>query len=1283
MHTFIGNKVAACFGLCILLILMHFALYSLLGMHLLDALTTAVAQVPTSVALSGHVVDSVTKLPIPNCRLEITNHSAFSDSSGAFLISGLSPTNYKLEVSDNISDFGLYHNRSIPVVMSRDTSVEIELIPLRKTQLPQYSTLLEMLKRVSRADGRHADTLLHRWPTLPIPVYVPPYLYRHFGVDIDFNKEVRETISQFEHSVNALLPSNRPLSLFRFVDSEIGAGHYGVDVMFSHTLTFLHYAEYDTTSSPKYAELHVRYYSAGGADGLPKTEALRMEIRNALFAMLVDCNGNGSDFWGKQVQFIRTQSDHPMNEDIVSELTSDHYSVAAIAYSLAEPLRDLATDQNESNRCPFVVTNTIDTVYTDTTVDLDASQSFDPDGDTLAYSWKQLGGPATPIARATSPRAQVILPRFNNYTFEVTVTDGKGCQCKGRIQAYGVSDALEPKEVRTVDDTIVATYYITGWGRKYWWPPNINNGIRSSDFTLGFPLYHNILGPYDTGDPRVADWHIKMALEHGVNTFMVSSSLPTFPGNWGADLEEGLFKAKYFDKIRFMMFLNTEPWWGGYSDVAKYASLDKYIEDSVAYYSNNYFNKPNHLKIDGRVAFLIYHMGIYYGLFGQESLEFLINKIRTEGRKNGIEMFLIGDAMLPGERDSEKLKKMLRLFDGISSYAMYDSGSGWQHKYGEAYLEVPYQVNIDGYVDDSKYYADLCRELGISFIPPATLGGDWRNTFQIGYDKPYIYHTDAIPLKFGRLLSDLKQYVDQKAKMLLIYAWNEFHEANVLEPTEELGYQYLDQVKLVFGVPPADRYVAKSMTIPVGGAGTVSSFGGSDPIQVGYASADVSSGNQPYGTAVISFAQNNVTVSEIGVPAAPPAKSGRIFIDHRFGAAAVPGRIDSGLIDINTGLAILNRNSTRASVTYTLRNEAGAIITIGHGTVTSGTQHALFIDQLKTIAPDFNLPFDFSTATQFASLEISSDEPLSIIALRQVTNQRNEVLFTTTPFADLDQPPSGTLYFAQFADGGGYTTSLILLNTSLVTEAGTFQILDDNGMPLYVNQAGGPNNWQFRYNILSGGFLRFQTDGSPAGVHVGWVRLMADGGTSVPVGAAVFSNNPEGVLITESGVPATAYTTHARIYVDLSGGHNTGLAIANVTGTTATITLQAFLSDGATAIGSSHSPLELVGGGHIARFADQFISGLPPGFTGVLDISSTTPFAALTLRSLYNERHDFLMTMFPIADATRAAPSPIVFPQIADGGGYVTQFILLSPAGATSTTLSFYNQVGVPLPVGK
>lgn len=458
--------------------------------------------------------------------------------------------------------------------------------------------------------------------------------------------------------------------------------------------------------------------------------------------------------------------------------------------------------------------------------------------------------------------------------------------------------------------------------------------------------------------------------------------------------------------------------------------------------------------------------------------------------------------------------------------------------------------------------------------------------------------------------------------------------------------------------------------------------------RVGYARIADNTGPVPYGTAVFSFKQDGIVVTEASVPASPPTTSARIFIDYRTSAAAVPGRSDAGKIDINTGIAIVNYGTATANVTYTLRDVNGAPLSVGHGSIPQGNHISCFIDQLKDkAAPDFNLPSNFQNAIQFGSLDIAGDQPISVLALRGTTNQRRDFLITATPVADLKQTPGNSpVYFPHFADGGGYTTSLILLNTSDSNESGILQVLNDDGSPLLVGSADGIRDSSFRYSIGPGGAFRFQSDGVSATVKTGWVRLTPDPLNSAPIGSGIFGYNPASILVAESGIPAAGSTTHARVRVDLSGGHNTGLAIANTANTDAEVKVRAYQSDGVTGVGSSSGNLRLAGNGHSAKFADELITGLPPGFTGVLEISSTSPFTALTLRSLVNERGDFLMTAFPIADANRDAPSPVVFPQIADGGGYATEFILLSSGKSywpARTTLEFRSETGVPLAVGK
>jgi hypothetical protein len=332
----------------------------------------------------------------------------------------------------------------------------------------------------------------------------------------------------------------------------------------------------------------------------------------------------------------------------------------------------------------------------------------------------------------------------------------------------------------------------------------------------------------------------------------------------------------------------------------------------------------------------------------------------------------------------------------------------------------------------------------------------------------------------------------------------------------------------------------------------------------------------------------------------PPTTSARVFIDYRSGVLGIPSRPNSGVVDVNTGIGIVNCGSDTAHINYYLSNSDGFPITDGQSILPAGNHFAKFINQLNEIAPEFQLPSGF----QFASLSIASDQPLSVLALRMTINQRGEPIFTTTPVADVNQPVSYLpLHFPQIVDGGGYTTTLILLNNSSETQSGLLKILDNNGLPLTIRMADGKTGSSFDYFMDIGRFVRFQTDGSSENAKFGWVQMTVGyGNTShAPTGSGVFSYNPGNVLITESGIPGARATTHARLYVDLTKNHNTGVAVANLSNSAATLSIKAFEMDGSTPAGSIQNPLQLTAHGHDSKFANRLISGLPENFTGILD----------------------------------------------------------------------------------
>ncbi|MDD5543122.1 MAG: NHL repeat-containing protein [Acidobacteriia bacterium] len=480
------------------------------------------------------------------------------------------------------------------------------------------------------------------------------------------------------------------------------------------------------------------------------------------------------------------------------------------------------------------------------------------------------------------------------------------------------------------------------------------------------------------------------------------------------------------------------------------------------------------------------------------------------------------------------------------------------------------------------------------------------------------------------------------------------------------------------------------LALSAGGDVEALTLGHAGPVQAGYALVTLNSGNPPYGTAVLALTQNGVVVSEVGVPASPPTTAARLFVEYRTNIAAKSTGVDAGVVSTNTGLALANLSNTTSRVNFTVRDRKGNTVARGDGFLGGFSHAALFISELNRYTSALVLPPDFATNPdlQFGTLEVLSTEPLSIAALRLTINQRGETLMTTTPIVDESKiVDSNSLYLPQFADGGGLKSAYFLMNRTHLTQSGQLSFFDNLGNPLGVNLLSNGSSTAsgntFPYSIPPGGAFIFQSLGSSATIQVGSAEVNPDPGTSAPAGGGIFDITSGGTMVSESGIPTALLTTHARVYIDQSNGHRTGIAVAAPSTGGAFLTLTAYQPDGIIQVGNSiHINLPL--GGHTAMFVDELFSGLPAAFTGVLDISSFQPFVALTLRSLTNARGDTLLTTFPIADFNQTPVSPIVFPQIADGGGFQTQFIFLNTTGgASSVTVNFSGDDGSPIAIGK
>ena len=189
------------------------------------------------------------------------------------------------------------------------------------------------------------------------------------------------------------------------------------------------------------------------------------------------------------------------------------------------------------------------------------------------------------------------------------------------------------------------------------------------------------------------------------------------------------------------------------------------------------------------------------------------------------------------------------------------------------------------------------------------------------------------------------------------------------------------------------------------------------------------------------------------------------------------------------------------------------------------------------------------------------------------------------------------------------------------------------------------------------------SSGNAETVRAGYGRIRADAASTAPSGIAIFQyRNSDGVLIAEAGVPAAQLVFEGRIFAEVNGPANTGVAIANPNEVPATIRF--YITDG-DGIDSGHDSFQLGAGEQTARLLDTDPFHISGPFVGTLTFTSPVPVAVIALRGLTNEANEWLMTTLPVAPLSPSAWDTVYFPHFADGGGWATEVVLVNPTDLT------------------
>ena len=210
------------------------------------------------------------------------------------------------------------------------------------------------------------------------------------------------------------------------------------------------------------------------------------------------------------------------------------------------------------------------------------------------------------------------------------------------------------------------------------------------------------------------------------------------------------------------------------------------------------------------------------------------------------------------------------------------------------------------------------------------------------------------------------------------------------------------------------------------------------------------------------------------------------------------------------------------------------------------------------------------------------------------------------------------------------------------------------------------------FSLTDRGGTSTTSRGTADAVTVGYGRIRPDAGMTTPSGLAIFGFTQDGVLISEAGIPAVATVQEGRIFAEVNGPVNTGLAIANPNDMAATITF--FFTD-TNGVDFGNGSFDLGANQQTANFLDQAPFNGGTSVLGTFTFASSVPITVVALRGFTNERSEFMMTTLPVAPLSSASTDTIYFPHFADGSGWTTQVVLVNPTETTMTgTVHFFGQ---------
>lgn len=296
------------------------------------------------------------------------------------------------------------------------------------------------------------------------------------------------------------------------------------------------------------------------------------------------------------------------------------------------------------------------------------------------------------------------------------------------------------------------------------------------------------LGFYNQQQPEVADWETKWAVEHGVDFFIYCWYRAGQGGpvktRFAEVFDDALFKSRFQNEIKF-----TIMWENQAKGVAGVSDESDLLDTLYPFWSKNYFQRENYLKMDNKPLLFVYRPEFLVNDLGSvENVRSALDKLREKAKADGFDgLILLGEYRGTDPKPIQFMKELG--FDCSFSYC-------WPIPNSPSPSEA-----IERQIESVRTIGEL--DILPQLVTASQAWSGWR-------DEGTIWKLP--PDDFERLLRRMKKFIETEipadqlgAKMIVLDNWNEWGEGHYLLPYTEYGFGYLDAIAKVFTKRPANH----------------------------------------------------------------------------------------------------------------------------------------------------------------------------------------------------------------------------------------------------------------------------------------------------------------------------------------------------------------------------------------------------------------------------------------------------------------------------------------------